>query len=228
MLKNKYFKIISFTLIILLFMISFIGCDDKNTSSNLKKVEIHTDYRVYDNLDSIAKKADIILIGNITSVNEPTKINISADKNEPLEVVYTVSQIEVTKVIKGDLNIGNSIQIKQRGGVYGDTDYICNDVEYLKNNQNRIFFLQSYDQYNLEESMPYSLLNPLQGSIEFVNGKIKNREYLSKENKVENPKALDKSKDDSSEIAKDNELELIENGVSEEEVIDMLTNIIEN
>jgi len=162
--------VLIFFCILLLGSFSLSGCGVNAT--------ISSDYPYYSDIDSLLKEADIIIVGDIVKSNKAQKININADKEkaklnreEDLEI-YTVSDVKIKEVIKGDLKEGNSIKIKELGDKDGIADSeIVKNGGYLKDNTEHIFFLKSYE--NIIPGMPYSLLNPIQGRIGFVDDKAK-------------------------------------------------------
>ncbi len=130
------------------------------------------DYPYYSDTSELAKEADVIVVGDVTKVNKAEKININADaekrelnKEEDL-VTYTVSDVKITEVIKGDVKVGDTIRIKQLGDKNNMVDTATVDNGgYLKKDSDHVFFLKSY--IDINPDMPYSLLNPAQGQIEF-------------------------------------------------------------
>ena len=133
-------------------------------------VAISGDYPGYPDLDSLVKGSDIVISGKVINVYPPQELNVSAAKDwkeHPVYEVYTVSDISVDKVLKGNVLPGDIVKVKQRGGSYGGTDYIESNVEFLKKDTKHIFFLESYN------FTPCSLLNPLEGDISIVDSKVK-------------------------------------------------------
>ncbi|MGL5714034.1 MAG: hypothetical protein ACRCX2_13515 [Paraclostridium sp.] len=131
------------------------------------------DFPAYESIDSIVDKSDDIILGVVVQENRARDININLDKddNEEVNMVYTTFNVEILDVIKGDLKIGDIIEVKQLGDKYGVSNYDVKKAGYFKNNQENIFFLSSYK--NLNPDMPYSTLNPSQGHLEIDNNQVK-------------------------------------------------------
>jgi len=143
-----------------------------NKIVNFGHYESFADYELFANLDSISNKARVVVIGKVVEVNKPQEIKIgesfSPEKNESVDVtdVYTVSDIKVEKVIKGDVKHGDIVSVKQRGGLYNGKNYTEKGAEYLVEGDRNVFFLEVYDK------VPASLMNPTQGKLKIKDNKI--------------------------------------------------------
>lgn len=130
-------------------------------------------YKYFKNYDEANKMSDTIIIGDVVKVNQPEElvtgetINTVTGEKEPLSHVFTVSEIKVTKAIKGKYSVGDIIKVKQYGGVYGNKSYELDGEKYLKEGERHLLFLQSY------ENSPCSIINPYQGDMPVIDGKIK-------------------------------------------------------
>ena len=78
----------------------------------------------------------------------------------------TVSEVEVLKVIKGDLKESEVIEIYQLGGSSKEKESIVDGIDYFKQGDNRIFFITDWDGR-------YTTVNPIQGDIKLVDKKAK-------------------------------------------------------
>jgi len=138
------------------------------------------DYQSY-NSDTIIVNSDWIIVGEIVKVNKPEKINMSIKAIgvnkavDPNYILYTVSEIKVLEVIKGDLVVGDIIKIKQIGNEKKDPyEPIIKGNGYLKKGVKDILFLQKTpDTLNV-------ILNPSQGVIEIKDNKTKSNDPLFK------------------------------------------------
>lgn len=152
-----------------------------NISNNKKNMVIYSDYIHYSDISSITKAADVIIKGNVINVSKPQKLKIGESFNNDTKSyeseygIYTVSDIKVIKVLKGDLKTNDIIQIKQQGGSLQDTNYIEEGSSYLQPEEVHMFFLAKFN------DSPYSMLNPTQGKIKLENNKVK----MSQENLVQ-------------------------------------------
>lgn len=156
-----------------------------------KSATIHADYPGYESQADMETSADIVIEGkvlnsevkviNITQTpqsNDP-KINPNKDGNVSLEggdLVYTVSKVKVTEVYKGEnVNQGDIIEVKQLGGTLNKITYKAEGKPFKKEKE-YLMFLAGF-----EDGIPYSLLNPIQGSFE----KDENKQYVGhSENKI--------------------------------------------
>lgn len=88
----------------------------------------------YDNLEAIAEGSDIIVIGRLIE-HTPEKI---------VDMVFTYEQVEVKKVIKGDLSKKDIISIKITGGILNDLSTpTIEDVTLLEDKTKYILFLDA-------------------------------------------------------------------------------------
>jgi len=140
---------------------------------NRKGYITHADFSYLNDTDSLVAGADTIVDGKVIKEKGVKTININLSDNheEDLFVKYTVFQVEVLDVIKGDLKVGDIIEIKQLGDKNGIKNVETEKGGYFEKNQECVFFLLSYK--NINPDMPYSTLNPYQGSITFTNNKSK-------------------------------------------------------
>jgi hypothetical protein len=163
MLKEspKFIIVLCFLLII---SVSLTGCT--------KKIYHHADYAILNDSESLVNKSDIIVYGKVIDIQAPKKINLNLEKSSPsLDIVYTVCEVKVTEVIKGDLKVGDTIKIKQAGGTFENVKHIYDDVTYFGKNKEYVFFLADYSKQ--DAAMPYSIINPIQAYFEIADNKIK-------------------------------------------------------
>lgn len=139
--------------------------------NNRKNNITHADFPYFNDIDSLVENANTIFDGKVIKEIGIKKININLSDNsdEDLYATYTVFQVEVLDVMKGELNVGDKIEIKQLGDKDGIKNVETEEAGYFEENQECVFFLESYK--NIKPDMPYSTLNPSQGSITFANNK---------------------------------------------------------
>lgn len=150
------------------------------------KVICHADYPYYNNIDDLKNKSDYIIKGKVlnskvekldlTIKNNSTdpKLNPSygskgTSSKEDLKNVCTVFEVKVIDVIKGNIKKNDIIKVKQIGGLFEGKDYVYDGVKYMGSEKDYILFLEGYD----NPDIPYSTLNPSQGFMEVLDGKIK-------------------------------------------------------
>lgn len=151
--------------------IGLILFTNMNTST-VQKVTISADYPNYENLENLIDKADTIIKGKIIDFKY-SQINISQKPQSDDEYLnpggeidnslmpYTIFTVEINKTYKGNINKKETIQIKEPGGIFGNTEYVNEDSAKLKKGNNYVFFLETYP------NSPASLLNPIQASYEY-------------------------------------------------------------
>lgn len=141
----------------------------------LPKPMFHGDYPYYPDVESITDAADVIIIGEVTKAREVKNIIVDQTPNkfDKEAVPYTLSTIKVLQVIKGDLNEGDIITIKQLGDYKNKPEATLHEMDgYLLKNTEQLMFLCEY------ENSPYSPVNPAQGIVEVKNGVLhSNNEY---------------------------------------------------
>lgn len=151
-----------------------------STANNRKSNITHADFPYFNDTDSLVENADTIIDGKVIKEEgvKTININLSDNTDEDLYAKYTVFQIEVLDVIKGDLKAGDIIEIKQLGDKNGIKNEEIEKAGYFAKDQECVFFLVSYK--NINTDMPYSTLNPSQGSVTFTD----NRSQVVSENKL--------------------------------------------
>ncbi|KJS19274.1 MAG: hypothetical protein VR72_19940 [Clostridiaceae bacterium BRH_c20a] len=162
MKKGRY---ILLTLLVMgLILTQLVGCSSKKEAiKESGETVVHADYEMYGDIEKLVNNSDIIITGKVKKVNSAQEINVSLEKDNPLYHVYTVSEIVVEKVIKGNINPGDVVKVKQLGGEVKNIKYVEQNVKYFSKNMKGMFFLKTYS-----NDIPCSLLNPVQGDIEII------------------------------------------------------------
>lgn len=99
-----------------------------------------------------AAKADLIVEGTVTAVQEDVSIDIALE-GEPYLLDYHVATVTVTKVIKGNVSVGDQLQVKQ----------FPSCTELLELTQSRRLFLCDYRAET--PGMPCSIVMGAPGSM---------------------------------------------------------------
>ena len=95
-----------------------------------------------------------------------------AEIDESNQVFFTVFDVSVNDVIKGDLEVGDVIQIKQLGDKKkSPVGEIVSSGGYYEKGGQYIFFLTSFE--NILPGISFEPLHPSFGQIEIVEGKIR-------------------------------------------------------
>jgi len=145
-----------------------------------KEVHIYTEYPFYDTVEKAKDAASVIIEGKIVSSEtvalNPTETLTNEQKKDPKlnpggETVstsfpYTIYTVEINQVYKGDVTVGNTIEMKQPGGVMDHVRYAAEDEAQIEIGSTYILFLETY------ASSPASLINPIEGIYEYKDNKI--------------------------------------------------------
>lgn len=128
------------------------------------------DYAMYDTESSMISAASDIIVGEVINTkSEKIKIAFTEGRkyeNDEDKMMYTISEVMVIRTLKGDINTGDIIQVKQLGDGKRiiDKTVVDNGGYYVKGDK-KIFFLKSFKEFGV----PYSVINPIQGQIAFNN-----------------------------------------------------------
>lgn len=126
----------------------------------MPKPMLYGDYPYYPDIESITEAADVIVVGEVVSAKNVQKIMVDKECTP-----YTISTIRISRVIKGDVKVGDTISIKQLGDYKNNPEETLYKMDgYLSKNTEQLMFLCQY------EESPYSPVNPAQGIIEVKDG----------------------------------------------------------
>ncbi|GAA0394010.1 hypothetical protein [Paenibacillus motobuensis] len=159
---------------------------DSQTSANgtsevvpKQEVLIDASFPKYSSIGELENRADLIVEGRILSStfkflnvaqkpSDPTdaQLNPGTDPVDSPLIPYTIYDVEIQKVYKGEVTEKETIQVKQVGGENQKTIFKVNDSTELKMNGDYIMFLATFD------NSPASLLNPIQASYQLVDNQI--------------------------------------------------------
>jgi len=139
-----------------------------------KTVLYYADYPSYNDLRELAAGANLIVEGTVTGT--PRILKQAADapsgtdpqlnpqagapagaQPAPEPMISTVHTFQISKVFKGKATTGQSIEVKEIGGVLDGVTYKNADATPLAAGTKYTLFLQTYP------DSPASLLNPQQG-----------------------------------------------------------------
>lgn len=150
-----------------------------NSSQEVSKMSY--DWPNYSTVKELVDNSDLIVIGNVIDDNKPVKneLKIILNENLPQEKkekylkeklyeVVTESQIQISKVIKGEEKPNDIIRVQQTGGTYGEIKQVVQDMKYLKKGNKVIIYLKK-----TPDSSLYVPINALQSHNYIVNEKVK-------------------------------------------------------
>ncbi len=183
-------------ILLIIFFISRTPTEVLNNNISLSDISVNVSmpngtpsYMAYENYDEADDIVDTVVIGEVIKVNEPKElvtgetINTITGEKEPIGHIYTVSEVKVSKVIKGKYLPGDIIKIKQFGGSYKEVEYDEHNMYgtvYYQAGERYLFFLVSYE----SENVPCDPINPYQGDMLIKDGKTnaRNKVQFIKEN----------------------------------------------
>ncbi|TXS36606.1 hypothetical protein [Streptomyces sp. OR43] len=137
-------------------------------------VAYEADYPVYDSLDQVVKKADVIVQGTVVGSTVKELMPETSTDTDPLAnpqaglspeeaadtdpVVITVSRVKVSEVLSGDVKPGDIVEVSQLGGERGKVTYKEKHTTALAANGTQyVLMLAAHG-----PTAPYDLLNPEQ------------------------------------------------------------------
>ncbi|MEN6391130.1 MAG: hypothetical protein ABFD04_12000 [Syntrophomonas sp.] len=168
------------------------------------------DYTTYDNIKELVATSNAIIKGEVINVHSPVVMTFGTiyqeNNTEPMKAVFTVSDIQVTESIKGTLQSGDVIQVRQMGGSYKGVEYPTDNPELYSQNMQGVFFLITSDNH------PADQINPTQGFVKVINGKV--------DNQVEDQSY--KIHHSQYEASQTSSFKLFENGMDEKELIKLI------
>ena len=148
------------------------GCGGEKVTAEKNTTVGFFDWVTYDSPEELTSAADIIIEGVVTNTKTgvlskkkydfPETLS-KADKDKALtspesNLVETISEVKVLKVIKGDIKEGSKISINQIGGETETEKIIIDGVKYFNKGESHFFFIKNINGI-------YSTLNPEQGDI---------------------------------------------------------------
>ncbi|MBU9721670.1 MULTISPECIES: hypothetical protein [Bacillaceae] len=121
--------------------IVIVGCQ---SSSKEEKNMVHSpggQYPFYEEVEQLYTNADIVVEGKVQS-SEAKEVVTSTELND--SEITTVSQFEVSTVYKGEVSVGEMLEVKQSGGETEDTIFVVEGEQYLASGKSYVLFLNSY------------------------------------------------------------------------------------
>lgn len=132
-----------------------------------EKRVLKADYPYYSEVEDITIAADAIIVGKVIDAEKVQEMNVNTDpqtRNEVDSIPYTVSKFEAIEIVKGDINVGDIIEVKQLGDFKNIPEATLEEIDgYFKLGNLELLFLASYD-----DGTPYSTLNPTQGAVQVL------------------------------------------------------------
>lgn len=148
------------------------------------EVVYHASYPVYTDAGDLADAASSVVVGEVLS-SEVREIDVAAppesadpeldpsfgapDEPEDAVLVFTVHQVRVTDVLKGDVRPGDVVEVSQLGGQLDGVVFREEGAPMLRAGQSYALYLQTYESGN-----PASLLNATQAAyLELDEGRFR-------------------------------------------------------
>ncbi|HEY5584686.1 MAG TPA: hypothetical protein VIK78_09375 [Ruminiclostridium sp.] len=179
---HQFRKFVTCLIVLTIAAVLFSSCStvSKSTEATGNSIieKIYADIITQPDITSLINISKIIISGKVLSVDPSVKVPIKFDfpdtvtkaEREKLENseegyhIFTVSEVEVSKVTKGDLKEGDVIKIYQLGGSSEEKIIELNRFDYFKQGDNHILFITDWDG-------KYCTVNPIQGDIKLVDKK---------------------------------------------------------
>lgn len=141
---------------------------------------ITPDYPSYSTVDEAVKASDLIVEGNVLSKeykmldvshedrsDDPQRNPGGTNQSSP-DLPYTIYEIEVSKVYKGDVTKGDIVEIKIIGGEFKDVQYVVSEpIPQLDSQNQYTLFLTTF------ENSPASPINLMDSIFTFTDGYLK-------------------------------------------------------
>ena len=164
-------KIISASTVITLVLLSLTlaSC----TVNEIMEDEITTVYIsgselwIFDNIAQMnTQTTDIVRAKILNSRVEPINTLLRTprpdDDMEIFYIIHTIYQLKVLEVFKGDLAVGDVLEVAQMGGLYGNRKLVFSNQLSMNRGDEFIFFLHSYDAYGFGH-LPMTIAGSYQG-----------------------------------------------------------------
>ncbi|MEU8423540.1 hypothetical protein AB0C15_21960 [Micromonospora sp. NPDC048835] len=140
---------------------------DQPDTAAPQNVLYRADYPSYTSDDQLFERASIVVQGRVESDRKVVRLVQAAPRGQALPapvdaerregMVVTVRTVTVSRVFKGDVKPGDTVQVKQLGGKLDGVTYTEEHGVPLLDNGQYTLFLETYP------DQPASLLNPVQG-----------------------------------------------------------------
>jgi hypothetical protein len=137
---------------------------------------ISLEFPSFETLKALYNESKIVVRGKILNT-EVREIQVGKHEDgEPIEYLYTVSKVIVSKAIKGSAKEGDIIFVKQLGDGQKVIASGFEEDMYFKPQEEYYLFLSTFGRDS--SSMPYSCVNPKQGCFK-VNSGIISSEHIN-------------------------------------------------
>jgi len=148
------------------------GCSsDSGAASQPPVVTSYADYPAYDSPQEIVDAADVVARVTVldthviddkpeVSTDGDPQTNPQAGLDDPSDVpgvVVTVADARVDEVVKGDVAVGDTIQVAQLGGLYRGVEYVEAETTMMDVGSSYVLLMADHG-----PGVPYDLLHPVQ------------------------------------------------------------------
>jgi len=178
------------TLVVIGLSLFIVACNAMETTENnvaedlLNVAQVSFDFPHYNSIEHLSSfSTEVVRVAVLDERVEwlntwiPPQNELEDAGGEPSDLyfIYTIYRVEILEVFKGDVEVGDMIEVKQIGGQMDDTKFINMDEVPLVIGSDLILFLHSFDDF------PASLMNATQSAYYFPNarGRLLNAELES-------------------------------------------------
>ena len=181
----KIFRIICLMIIIPLLSVSLLSCASKQKETDFyfpsKKdvaYSMEASIKGYSDTQELMLGSKDVVIGKIVSSDRSVKSG---------SIDYEISVLEIEKVVKGNLSVGDKINIQETGLKTDDGDVSIGGVPLLKENMRVMLYLRDSTTATLDGETSYAITGCFYGKFFFDNSKTL---YPSTELSIEHPTPL--------------------------------------
>lgn len=145
------------------------------TIQNITKYRIKINHSVKELVDTSDLIIEARLLSNLGSFDTSKILKEAGYNDVGDETIYTFYEMKVIQSIKGEVQKGETIKVRIRGGLYNDILYADEYSEKLTDDFDYIFFLNN-SEYN---EMPYELTSMAQGYLPFKENELSLNKKIS-------------------------------------------------
>ncbi|MDR1432047.1 MAG: hypothetical protein LBI99_07990 [Propionibacteriaceae bacterium] len=184
-MRNRAVILVASTVLLAL-PLSGCGASEQEVPTPTKTIVSHGDFIEYLSLEKSVEAADAVIFGTWVDSREELLFPIMDDEQDPaknpqagVELTeeelldsanpVTISTIKITKVLKGKLAAGGTIDVRQFGGVKDGVRHADSDTTLLKESKSKnLLLLLTY----WAEEDDFTPLNPIEGAWAVSGDKI--------------------------------------------------------
>lgn len=143
---KKFYSIVS----LLLAATTLTACNNvspKDEFAGLKFVSVPTDRIVYDSLEEVEEQSDLIVVGKFTdkAAQKTDYKHMPQDDKDVVWNVTSTNSVKISRVLKGDKEVGDEIKVSVYYGVVDDQLITFSSLTPMQKGDEWVFFLKKQD-----------------------------------------------------------------------------------